>query len=353
MAIRAAHWSAFAGLLATMILGCSDANDGANDAAVDAADFIPAAAVAICDDFGACCAQEGHAFAAAPCRRSTTSAFEARLARDTVQYDAEAAGRCVRALHASPGQCDTTPEEFQACDDVFRGTLREGEACTEGFECAGFPGSALCVATGADETRQVCVAAPTLPARAHRGDPCDGTCRADEGPLSCNASSPSPVAYCFTEDGLYCARATSTCEPLLPEGAACERDPGFPGCVAGTFCEHERCVPVRGENDSCLVDVCTAPLSCAAPNELACGPGLHCTLSDPDPRCIAPLPDGSTCRAFTECASGWCERLCDQGQSCADTGVCGPPKRTTREQCLGGFAEDSGATSAPLFLRAP
>lgn len=348
MATRWARGSAIAGLLATMILGCSDGNDAAGDGLLEPAEFVPIAADLICDDFGDCCAQDGYAYSAEQCRSGYARALEETIARGTVVYDADAGGRCVRALRASPGQCDGTPEELQACGGVFRGTVADGEPCVTSTECAGFPDSAFCVETSTPGTGQVCMTVPTPSerVRAGRGDSCTGTCRPDDGALYCLQTGPDPAALCFTEDGLYCARETSTCESLLAEGATCERDPGFPGCVAGTFCEHERCVPERGEGESCLVDICTFPLTCASPNEIACGPGLRCTVGDPDPRCVAPKADGSTCRSFQECASGWCEIDCDEQQSCSETGVCGPPKRTTREQCAGVFTDEASATSA-------
>lgn len=354
MATRWAHGSAIAGLLATMILGCSDGNDGGGDGPLAPAEFVRTAVTLFCDDYGDCCEQDGYAYSAARCRAGYAEGLEEILGRATVEYDAEAGGRCVRALRESPGQCDSTPDEFEACRSVFRGTVADGEPCVESVDCAGFPGSAFCVERSVDDPRQVCmtVPAPSPPVRAGRGESCTGTCRPDDGSTSCVWTGSAPAVLCSTEEGLYCARATSTCEPLIPEGASCERDPGFLGCVAGTFCEHERCVPERGEGESCLVDVCTSPLSCASPNEIACAPGLRCPVNDPDPRCVAPKPDGSTCTSFAECASGWCERACDERQSCADTGVCGAPKRTTREQCAGVFTEGASGATVALFTGA-
>jgi hypothetical protein len=350
MITRSMRGAAFAGLLAMLVLGCSDSNDGGDAGTPTADDFISEASALICADVGDCCERDGNAFSAARCRANYTTTLESHLARGTVTYDAAAGGRCIEAFRASPGQCDGTPAEVADCDGVFRGTLPEGAACTDGIECAGFPESALCLDQDSDSTGPVCTPIRRAqPVRAARGESCTGTCRPVDGVEGCIFSGTYPPVLCFIEDGLYCAGATSTCEPLIAEGGACAREPDFPGCVPGALCEHERCVPVRGEGESCLVDICTTPLECPSPSAFACGPGLRCASAEPVPLCIVPQPDGSTCRSPAECASGWCEFPCNDQESC--TGSCGPPRRTTPEQCLSGFAESADAKSDPLFLR--
>lgn len=348
MITRPMRGAAVAGLLALLVLGCSDSNDGGGTGAIGADEFVTEASALICADVGDCCARDGNAFSAARCRASYTTALASRLARGTVTYDADAGGRCIQAFRASPGQCDGTPAEAADCNAVFRGTLPEGAECEDGIECAGFPESAFCV--DSESGAQVCAAVRrSSPVRAARGESCTGTCRPVDGVEGCIFSGTYPSVLCFIEDGLYCEGATSICEPLIPEGGTCAREPDFPGCVAGAFCEHERCVPVRGEGESCLIDICTTPLTCQSPSALACGPGLRCAISDPLPHCVVPQPDGSACRSFYECASGWCEFSGDGEQSAI--GVCGPRQRTTPEQCLGGFPETADAKSDPLLLR--
>lgn len=335
MARRITPAGAITGLLATLLLGCSDGNDGGGDGPLAASDFIPAAAAGICADLGDCCEQDRHPFSAESCRRSYTGALEERLARDTVAYDADAGGRCVRALRASPGSCDVTPEEFDACNGVFRGTVPVGAECVEGPDCIGFPDTALCVTGGASGEQQVCTAVypSQQPLRAAQGDACSSTCRPD-APYGCTSFGPDPVHACFTDDGLYCGQETSTCVPLIPAGGSCSLAEQH-GCTPGTFCEFGRCVPSRAEGESCVANACAPPSSCASPSDAACGAGLLCTLDSTAPRCIAPQPDGSTCDASRECASGWCDHDCGGGGGCTSPGTCGPPRRSSRDLCAG------------------
>lgn len=345
MARRITPAGAITGLLATLLVGCSDGSDGGGDGPLAASDFIPAAASGICADFGDCCAQDQHPFSAESCRRSYTDALEERLARDTVTYDADAGGRCVRALRASPTSCDVTREEFEACNDVFRGTIPIGDACVDGVDCIGFPDTAFCTPAGASGDQQVCTASDPAqqPIRASQGEACSGSCGPD-APGSCPTFGPEPPHVCFTDDGLYCSYATSTCVPLIPEGGTCAL-PEQHGCAPGTFCQQGTCVPVRAEGESCIANPCAPPSGCAAPSDAACGTGLVCTRDLPEPRCVAPQPDGSSCTSFRECASGWCELDCDDA-SCASPGYCDRPKRSTRDQCAGTTSSATRAGSS-------
>lgn len=344
MATRITPAGAITGLLATLLMGCSDGSDG-GDGPLAASDFIPAAATGICADLGDCCEQDQHPFSAESCRETYTDALEERLARDTVTYDADAGGRCVRALRSSPASCDVTAAEFEACNDVFRGTIPIGGTCVEGPDCVGFPDAALCVPAGASGDQQVCTAIypAQQPIRASQGEACAATCRPDT-PYTCNSFGPEPVNGCYTDDGLYCSQTTGTCAPLIPEGGACalaERN----GCAPGSFCDRGACIAVRAESESCIVDACAPAFGCASPSDDACRAGLVCNSGATEPLCVAPQPDGSSCTSFRECASGWCELECDDA-SCASPGYCDRPKRSTRDQCAGTTSSAAPAVSS-------
>lgn len=347
MVTRRMRGNAIAGLLATMILGCSNSNEGAGDGPIPPAGLVEAVVHASCGDLADCCAQDGFPFSERGCRNQAETVMNDRFERGTLVYDAEAGGRCARALRDRPSQCGGADEDFAACEGVFRGNVPIGEPCVEGLDCAGFPDDAVC--PFGDGT--VCTPGAQRPKRAARGESCSGTCRVDGEQQVCGGLGPEPLVLCFTDDGLYCAGATHICEPLVAEGGTCERQPDFAGCAAGMFCEHERCVPVRGAGESCLADICVAPLTCPARSELACGPGLTCPFGD-DPRCTAPQPDGSACTSFLECASRNCDTSSCTEQSCTGVGVCSPFKRTTRESCQGLLELDEAAASSALFAGA-
>ena len=340
MATRWTRGRSIAGLLATLILGCSNADDGVGDGPIAPARFVDVVVDSACADLADCCARDGFSFSERACRNQAGMLMDDRFARGTLAYDGDAAGRCARALRGRPAQCGGAEEDLTACEGVFHGNVPIGGPCVEGLDCAGFPEEAVCPFGSLDD--QVCTAGSQRPTRAGAGDPCTGTCRREDDQSVCTLIGTAPSSFCFTDDGLYCASATHRCEPLIPEGGVCERQPDFPGCVTGTFCEHERCVPVRGAGDSCLVDICVPPLFCPSRGELACGPGLTCAFGD-DPRCTPPQPDGSACTSFLECASRYCEISCD-AESCARVGICGPFKTTTREQCAGLLATGDGTS---------
>jgi hypothetical protein len=69
-------------------------------------------------------------------------ALEASIAAGTIEFDPTAAESCVSDLASidtvsCPDMWDTGVELPDACSDVFAGTLDDGEACTNDFECAG------------------------------------------------------------------------------------------------------------------------------------------------------------------------------------------------------------------------
>jgi hypothetical protein len=345
MATRGMRGKALAALLATMILGCSNADDGI-DGPIAPGEFVAIAADVVCDDQADCCALDGYEFSAQRCRSQARAHLDERLKRGTQIYDADVGGRCARALRARPAQCGGAEEDLDPCEGVLRGQVPIGERCTDSPDCAGSPDEAVCVVSG-DRNDGVCTAGWMRPTRAALGEPCSATCRVDGEQQVCIGTGDLSPSFCLVEDGLYCASDTQTCAPLIAEGSSCPREPDFPGCAAGAFCEHERCVPVRGAGGSCLVDTCVSPRECPSRSELACGPGLTCPLGDA-PLCTPPQPDFSPCTSPLECESNFCDGSCN-GQEC--TPVCRPFKHTSPEMCAFPFGDDASARA--LFSGTP
>jgi hypothetical protein len=68
--------------------------------------------------------------------------IEASITAGTIEFDETAAAACVSDLASADGP--SCPDMWDlglsfpdACDDVFAGTLDDGESCTNDFECAG------------------------------------------------------------------------------------------------------------------------------------------------------------------------------------------------------------------------
>lgn len=365
MATQITRTQGLLGFLAMLTLGCSDASDGGGS--LSTREFIQAAALAECDDFGDCCAQDEHPFDEQRCRARVRSVLEALADNDAVVYDADAAGGCVRAFRASPGQCETMADEFQSCGAVFRGTKPLGAPCAAPQECLGFAdGDVFCWQPAGSEL-DVCARVDRPLAPVGEGEACGWTCDLDGGCTSFGSGLPGT---CLISDGLYCAQATDTCTLLVAAGGSCagetlacpvdtfcdgerctqlrqlgEACPTRTGCVAGAFCDDGLCTALRGENEGCGLRYggCDE-LTCLSPDHAACQAGLYCSTRDGLPKCIAPQPDGAACTSFQECSSSWCETGSCSGDDCSASGVCTEPKRTTSEFCAGDFSDEDAAS---------
>ena len=375
MLTRITRSTVLLGLLAVLAVGCSDGDD--NGGQLTTREFVAAAAVAQCDDLGDCCAQDGHPFDEPSCRTRVRSVLQDLVDGGAVVYDGDAAARCVAAMRASPGQCETTSDEFLACRVVLRGTRTVGEPCASPQECAGFgDGDAFCTPPEGGGA-EVCTAAERPLAPAGEGEACGWTCDVTGG---CTSLVNGESATCQVTDGLYCARATGTCARLVAAGGSCagetlacevgafcdgqrcatlrqlgESCPTREACVAGAFCDDGTCTAPRGEGESCALRYggCDAQ-TCSSPDPTACRPGLFCGRRDGRPTCLAPQPNGAACSTFTECSSGWCEIPSCHDDGCSDVGVCADPKRTTAEICAGDFGEeDASARHVTGTARAP
>ena len=364
------------GLLALLSLGCSDGGD--NGRPVTAREFVAASAVAQCDDFGACCAQDEHPFDERSCRARLRSVLQTLADSDATVYDADAAGMCLAAMHASPGQCQTTSDEFFTCRAVFRGTRSVGEPCAAPQECAGFASGDVFCAPPEEGGVEVCTAVQRPLAPVGEGAACGWTCDLAGG---CTSLANGESATCLMADGLYCASATGTCTRLVAAGGSCAGE--TLACVAGTFCDGERCAALRQLGESCPTravcaegafcddGTCTAlrdegescalryggcdAQTCRSPDPSACRTGLLCSTRDGRPTCVAPRPNGAACTSFSECSSRWCELPSCAGDGCSAVGVCRDPKRTTAELCAGDFSEEDAQSvqSASSWMSIP
>ena len=139
MATRWTRGRSIAGLLATLILGCSNADDGVGDGPIAPARFVDVVVDSACADLADCCARDGFSFSERACRNQAGMLMADRFARGTLAYDGDVAGRCARALRGRPAQCGGAEEDLTACEGVFHGNVPIGGPCVEGLDCAGFP----------------------------------------------------------------------------------------------------------------------------------------------------------------------------------------------------------------------
>ena len=244
--------------------------------------------------------------------------LQAFIAHGTIQYDPDVAAECIDGMY--DGFCDmTAPSRPEVCDQMFAGTLTEGEACSIHEECQ----------TGLQcETTSEC--SGTCQPRAFTL--CGGVeCRDDE---YCESNACVPRK----DDGEACAN-TSECS----EDSSCDDSLGTATCVAdfsregGEACAStSACVP----DYICVSNLCaklsfvgdgeTCALTSSPPR--VCEPGLTCQDMGTDGlgTCAPPLTAGAPCESYWQCEA---ELYCDA------------PSPGDPEQCLSRWANGSSCTS--------
>jgi len=177
----------------------------------------------------------------------STSMRYAAIARGTVVPDLNRLPACTAALQQAATAC-LVPD---ACQDLWQGTKVPGDSCSQGvqaLECRTDAGDTLCyraAGTMPGVFTGICQPAP----RGTVGTPCVSSC----GPgIVCSqalyATPSSPMAICYTQDGLYCESAA--CAPISATGAPCTADPQ---CGTESYCA-TTCTPRKAAGQPCLQD---------------------------------------------------------------------------------------------------
>jgi hypothetical protein len=268
-----------------------------------------------------------------------------------------ASGYCRRAVAFDFDDCGVCTERGgvgASCGDMFFGRnydwqCRDGLICNDRtHQCQTQP-----VSGGSCGIRSDCAS----------GSSClRGTC-IPTGSITVG----TPCSYAEQcNDTLFCATATSTCQPRRTPGQSCS----LPGeCVSYAACMSGQCVRLGSRGDSCATTPCDYSLVCVdntcQPYPSAgepcrarqCGTGLVCGSAD---TCLVRVDAGDVCsetsqcpwstvcagtcrppagfgeacdrpelcREGTECREGVCARSPDLGESC--TSAC------LRGMCVGG-----------------
>jgi len=188
----------------------------------------------------------------------STSMRYAAVLDGTVVPDLTRLPACTAALQQATNTC-LVPD---ACQDLWQGTRALGASCTQSLQalqCRTDAGDVLCYrAASAMPATFTGVCQPAM--RGTVGTPCVASC----GPgLTCSqalyAAPSSPMAICYTQDGLYCESAA--CAPLLPAGAPCTANPQ---CGTESYCA-TTCTPRKLAGQPCLQDQ-----ECSQVNHLYC-----------------------------------------------------------------------------------
>jgi hypothetical protein len=256
------------------------------------------------------------------------AALMADVSAGTVKYDGQSASVCVNAIERQMGMCQRSAQGRlvlpPACDNMFTGTIADGGACLNDQQCV----SATCDRSACASTNACCPGACVAPVSAvgttavgvacgtngdcvegafcatgraasvctallAAGQPCDDSTQcvlgtacivtpSSNGALQC-ASPPGQGDPCAAPGSCnspkdFCDPASSTCQPRLDVGAAC--DPAAAGCVAYAYCGAGGTCVARGAvgaacdpapaASTCLAGLSCAGGTCALPTQPVC-----------------------------------------------------------------------------------
>jgi len=226
------------------------------------------------------------------------------IAAGKVRYDAAEAARCIQSFDALAqlyaSGCTQSmraggPPPPSDCSRTFTGTVPNGGACFNSFQCSS----------------QRCMAA-------------DATC--------------APSHQC-------CAGTCSPPQTILPAGADCVASSRDQICATGTVCAaNPPSAPAK-----CMTPSTVEGSPCSALG--ACAPPLFCQLDSSDGTCRRVAARGAPCVASGISAPQACDDLldyCDRSTHvCTRRGAPGEPCDPAQRTCLG-YAQCLGSTCVAL-----
>lgn len=279
-------------LVLVLLAACS------NDDGIPRERYAAEFAAAACGAIAPCCAQDGHRYDEAGCRAAALELANVPEPGLAVEYDPDAAARCVRAYGEQLQQCPSIGLTSFTCVGAFRPTLGTGERCESYQECVGTPPYAYdpCLPTGPGELA-ACTAYDPPAGRSQVGDRCGSTCQIIDGQPSCYRFFAHDGA-CFVDDGLTCSPSSGTCTPFPVAGERCSYDVT---CAAGLVCAG----PIECMGGTCF-GLCQEPFPLGATCEHfegdVCVEGAVCMALD--------------CEAGTPSCRGQCHPVGNEGERC-------------------------------------
>ncbi|MEM1347881.1 MAG: hypothetical protein AAGI01_04935 [Myxococcota bacterium] len=221
-----------------------------------------------------------------------------------VLYDAQAAVECLMRVHGrfNASICTTgLPDDEPSCEHIFTGVTELNQGCQHDDECAG---NLECVEAFAGDTcSSRCIGCGGGPACAD-----DEYCAKEDVPQTCKKLSPigGPCLVdemCGDEDEVRCNLALGETEEdgqCVAIGQQQLQEPCSEDeqCARGLACNGLTCIPPKivGQQEACSITSAVVGL---------CRPGLGCVQDeDFNPRCVAHLGEGESCRSILQCAPG-------------------------------------------------
>ena len=334
------------GLVFGLVAGCGGSDTGSDGPSVTLEELPAKYADAACQAFTTCVGDLYGIFRPGEeCLKDIGPTFEEALAplshavdAGRVKYDGTKVQKCLDELAA--GDCAALAQrEPASCKAAVAGTVKEGEDCTNDFECAG---------------EQYCKTAASCPGQCAPFENAGGACISNDNcksGLKCDDNghcvTPSAEGEACKQgepdcaDGLLClgddstAKTPGTCYTIEEglsgkAGDACSLDGHL--CAGGFACEITSVTPISG-NCVAKVDadaVCHAAFPDECPDDQYCALGLNplmpgtCTDKPKAGEMCAPTLGGGNvlCAPYTRCDGGVCRDIAHAGEDCQANDTC-------------------------------
>jgi streptogramin lyase len=226
------------------------------------------------------------------------------------------------------------------CDSSGTCKLKQGQACTQGTQCAStFCADGVC-----------CNAACTGSCLSCTTGTCTTVKNADDLDTCTGLNTCSATGVCKLKKGQACSAASACASNFCADGVCCNSacNAACRACGTGT------CAVVKNADDA---DTCTGASTCSAAGACKLKAGQACTATTQCASGFCPTADGVCCNAACtgscqSCGTGTCAAVksaddadtCTGASTCDTTGTCKLKQGqacTTTTQCASGFCADS------------
>jgi hypothetical protein len=178
----------------------------------------------------------------------------------TVTVNGSVMATCAAAIQSVAGTCTFGTDITTKCENVFNGTVADGQPCRFADECKRGDGPVVClkVSTSSVSSPETGVCHPLQ--RGASGSPCIFSASGNLAGATYTSPDPNPpLVFCHSDDGLSCSSPSRTCTPLAALGTSCA---GGGACAAGLYC-HTTCRQKKSEGETCTGSgECADPFAC-------------------------------------------------------------------------------------------
>jgi hypothetical protein len=198
---------------------------------------------AYCDLERRCCKAAGHGTAGlSDCESTFALGYAPQIVDGTLGVDARRTDACVALFERST--CSGLSQgEFEGCNAVFVGKVREGGRCRSALDCV-VDGAVMCLKSSGEDGPGVCRRVPAV----GRDQRCLTTMEDGERRTRVANETPAVLARCRKQDGLYCEPRDGVCADVRGLGGDCSSEEA---CTSGLMCLDKTCMSRQGVGAEC------------------------------------------------------------------------------------------------------